>query len=193
MPLRQGHAAVSHGLGVAVYAGKISSLHPSDQLSPDFRINHPVQIQGIFGIIIKGGSAPHVFKLLRNPAGSFVTVFFIQESAVPLQGLIRPHSQQAHGLFPSVRKSVPAAELFGEILLMHPVAVGSHRIVIQIDYILLIRHGAHPAFLLGIVPGIPVHFIAAERRPGSHGQADPVGLHLIPDPFKRPAPDIPAP
>ena len=46
-------------------------------------------------------------------------------------------------------------------------------------------HFPYPEFLFLVVPGIPEHFIAAQRRPGGHRKADPVRFYLILDLFKR--------
>ena len=41
----------------------------------------------------------------------------------------------------------------------------------------MLRHGTDPEFLLGIIPRIPVHLVAAEAGPGRHGKAAPVQFH----------------
>ena len=51
---------------------------------------------------------------------------------------------------------------------MHSVTVSAHRIVLQTNYILFVRHRTDPYVLLHIVPWIPVHFIAAQCRSRSH-------------------------
>ena len=62
--------------------------------------------------------------------------------------------------------------------------VSPDRIILQIDHIFMFGHFSHPKLLFFIIPGIPEHFIAAQSRPGSHGKADPIGLHLIFDLLK---------
>ena len=226
MSFRQGYVPVPHGFCPAVNAGEIGALHPAHQFGPDLRVNDPVQIERVFGIIVKGGRhphlgdletglvieiiqlvvivveqivgmpdilmrpviqrgrAPHILEMLCDPADSFVAVLFIEKTAVALEGFVRPHTQKTDSFSASVGHPVPAAKLFGQILLVHPVTVGGHGIIFQIDHIFLVRHGTHPAFFLFVVPGIPVHLIIAHRCPGGHGKADPVRLHPVLNPLK---------
>lgn len=119
--------------------------------------------------IVERGGAPDVLKHRAHPASALVAVLFIEKSAIALQGFLRADAQQAYGLFFAVGQAVPAAELPGKVLLMHAVAVGGHGVVFQVDDELVLWHGPHPGRLLGVVPGIPIHLIAAQRRAGGHG------------------------
>ncbi len=129
--------------------------------------------------VVKGRRRPHVFKLLADPAFPVISVLFVENSAVPLQGFVRPDPQKAHRLFAAVGKAVPPAELPGQILLVHSVTIGRNGVVPQIDHIRVLRHGPAPGLLLRIVPGVPEHLIAAQRGSHGHRQADPVGLHQL--------------
>ena len=64
---------------------------------------------------------------------------------------------------------------------MHAVAVGRYGVVFQVDDVFLLRHFPHPGVPAGVVPGVPVHFVAAERGARGHGQADPIRLHTALD------------
>ena len=136
------------------------------------------------GPVIKRRSAPHVFKLFTDPAFVFVIILLIKESAVSLKGFVCSHAQKTYGFFRSVSYPVPSSELFCQILLVHFIAVGPDRIVLQIDHIFMFGHFSDPELLFFVVPGIPEHFIAAQRRPGGHRKADPVRFYLILDLFK---------
>ena len=136
------------------------------------------------GPVIERRSAPHVFKLFADPAFVFVIIFFVEKSAVSLERFVCSHPQKAYGFFRSVGHPVPSAELLGQVFLVHFIAVGPDRVILQIDHIIMFRHIPHPKFLLFVIPGIPEHFIAAESRPGSHGKADPVRFYLVFDLFK---------
>lgn len=86
-------------------------------------------------------------------------------------------AQQTDGFFIPVGQPVPPAELLGKVLLVHPVMIGGHRIVLQIDDIGMLRHGPHPKLFFCVIPGIPEHLVAADAGASGHGQADPVQLH----------------
>ena len=76
--------------------------------------------------VIQRGRAPHILEMLCDPADSLVAVLFIEKTAVALEGFVRPHTQKTDSFSASVGHPVPAAELFGQILLVHPVTVGGH-------------------------------------------------------------------
>ena len=63
MSFRQGYVPVPHGFCPAVNAGEIGALHPAHQFGPDLRVDDPVQIERVFGIIVKGGRHPHLGDL----------------------------------------------------------------------------------------------------------------------------------
>ena len=145
-------------------------------------IKQPVGMPHILrGPIIERRGAPYILKLPADPAFSPISIFLVQKSAVPLQGFVGPHPQKADGFPVPVGHPVPASKLSCQILLVHPVTISGNRIVLQIYHISVLRHFPNPALLPGIVPGIPVHLIAPERRSGSHGKAHPVGLHIFVD------------
>ena len=135
--------------------------------------------------VVKRGRRVSVLKLLGNPAFSTITVFLVENAAVTLKRLVCPRSQQADSLFVAVRNPIPAAELPGQILLRHPVAVGGHGVILQIDHIRVFRHVPYPELLFRIIPGIPVHLIITETGARLHRQTDPVqidqGILLQPD------------
>ena len=136
--------------------------------------------------VVYGRSHPDIFELVADPAGFFVTVFPVQKTAVTLQRFISANTQQAYCFFVAVRDTVPPAELFGQVFLMHTVTIGRHRVIFDVDHIFVLRHRPDPGIFFGVVPGIPVHFVAAERRPCRHRQADPIRLHIFFDPCKGP-------
>ena len=118
--------------------------------------------------VVKRGRRVSVLKLLGNPAFSTITVFLVENAAVTLKRLVCPRSQQADSLFVAVRNPIPAAELPGQILLRHPVAVGGHGVILQIDHIRVFRHVPYPELLFRIIPGIPVHLIITETGARLH-------------------------
>ena len=67
---------------------------------------------------------------------------------------------------------------------MHTVAVGRHGVVFDVDHVFMLRHRPDPGFFFSIVPGIPVHFVAAEGRSRRHWQADPIRLYVVFDAAK---------
>ena len=68
-----------------------------------------------------GEATQTFFELVADPAGFFVTVFPVQKTAVTLQRFISANTQQAYCFFVAVRDTVPPAELFGQVFLMHTV------------------------------------------------------------------------
>ena len=134
--------------------------------------------------VVQGRRAPDVLELVAHPALALVAVFLVEEPAVALQGFIRAHAEQTDRLLIPVGDAVPAAELLGQVLLVHPVAIGGHGVVLEVDDVLVLGHGAHPGLLLGVVPRVPIHLIAAQRRARGHGQADPVRFDLVLDALK---------
>ena len=84
-----------------------------------------------------------------------------------------------------MRDTVPPAELFGQVFLMHTVSIGGHDVVLQIHDIFLLRHRTHPILFFGVIPRVPIHFIIAEGGSCRHGQTDPIRFHLILDPLER--------
>ena len=138
----------------------------------------------IDGPVVHRGGAPDILELPADPAGVVVAVFAVQYPAVTLHGLLGAYAEQADRLPVPVCDAVPSPELLCQFLLVHPVVVGRHRVVLHVDDVRMVRHGADPQLLLGVIPGIPEHFIVAERRSGRHRKADPVGLHVVLDPGK---------
>ena len=67
--LRQSDAAVSHSLGMGINRRKICSTHTAHQLCPDFRINHPIQIEGVLRIIVEGAVSYTHLDVYKRQAG----------------------------------------------------------------------------------------------------------------------------
>ena len=85
-----------------------------------------------------------------------------------------------------MRLAVPASELSGKILLVHTVFISGNGIILHIDYKIMPGHRTAPCLLHAVIPRIPVHLIAAQRRSDRHRQADPIWLRLILDSIKGP-------
>ncbi len=123
--------------------------------------------------VVKRGGAPHILKLLGNPAFPVITIFLIHNTAVALQRLVCADAKQTHRLSVIVLFPVKPPKLLCKVFLVHSVAVMVKRLVYRND-IGIIRSWANPLFLLFIVPRIPVHLITAERRSCRHRQTYPV-------------------
>ena len=82
------------------------------------------------GPVVQGGRRPHVFKLAADPAGVLIAALPVEKPPVPLQRLIGPDSQEAHRLLIPVPDAIPAAELPGQVLLVHLVTIGGNGIVV---------------------------------------------------------------
>ena len=114
-----------------------------------------------------------VFKFMKQIMKAFLAKQFgrfYKEShdyrkTVCLLGIRADESLQRYTII--VRFFVEASELFGEILLRHPVTVMVKRFVYG-DHIGLLRSFTDPKFFFFIVPRVPVHFVAAKGRSGCH-------------------------
>ena len=82
------------------------------------------------GPVIERGGGIGVLELLGDPALFSITVFFIQNAAVPLPRFIGADAQQTDGFLLSMREPVPAAKLLGQVLLINPILVGRYGVVL---------------------------------------------------------------
>ena len=54
MPLGQGDVSVARGHAFAVNGGKICALHAPHQFDPNLRVNDPIEIQTLLGVVVEG-------------------------------------------------------------------------------------------------------------------------------------------
>lgn len=52
--LRQCDIFITHGFRSAINSTEISAPYTADKLDPDLRIDDPIQIEAVFGIIVEG-------------------------------------------------------------------------------------------------------------------------------------------
>lgn len=63
MPCRQCDIFITHGFRFAINSTEISAPYTADKLDPDLRIDDPIQIEAVFGIIVEGRSDTHLVWL----------------------------------------------------------------------------------------------------------------------------------
>ena len=137
------------------------------------------------GPVVKRGSAPYILELLGYPALALISVFFIEEGTIPLQGFAGSHSQQADRFSTPLLLFVKAAKLFSQVFLMHPIAVVVKG-PLHVDYIGVVWHRPHPKLRVPIIPRIPEHLVARKGGTGGHRKTDPVGGYFRQQPLEGP-------